>query len=117
MAAHGGVVAQTAVILRSGPDQPQMLVAGGNVDMAGQYPSSACLTRTWARPSRRSANRAVKPAGICWAISTAGESGGSAQMICRNASTPPVDEPMATMESVPRSGPERAAIGVGAAAP
>jgi hypothetical protein len=56
------------------------------------------------RPSRRCANERVKPGGMCCAIITAGESGGSGCSTSRMASVPPVEAPMMMSFSVLSSG-------------
>ena len=59
-------------------------------------PSSASLTVAAETLFRRAAKLLVKLAGMCWVTNVAGQSAGKADSMVSKASTPPVDEPIAS---------------------
>ncbi len=77
--------------------------------------SSASTTVRSVSSSSRVAKRAVKPAGMCCAMTIGGQSGGICPRTMRIASTPPVDAPMAISEPAGAAA-VRSGTGGGAAA-
>src|ERR1700746_3373967 len=78
-----------------------------------RLPSTASATGMAQRSLRRLAKEAVNPGGICCVINVAGIHAANAVRSCSNASTPPVDAPMATILPAAPAAPLRYPCGGG----
>src|SRR3546814_2090944 len=96
------IMVKLGVVVAAGAVQRQVIVPRGDIHMAGEDPDIVLGLGDGHRRQRIEAGgeAAGERGGICWVIRTGGLSGGRMVITSFSASTPPVDEPMATMMSV-----------------